>query len=129
MAEVPDYMKRVVGWDLTTTQVGEREADLGHLLAHSAQLEGIAEQFKERSSRYKALLATKLELSQEMQELFRQGEALVSFIRTGVRQHYGANSDQLVAFGLVPTSRRARRTTTPPAEAPEVSAPVPDSAK
>jgi hypothetical protein len=128
MAGVPDYMKRVVGWDRTTTQVADR-AELAHLVTHSAQLEGFSQQYKDKSAEYATLSARKLELMQEIQDLFRQGEAAVYFIRTGVRAHYGNGSDQLVAFGLVPTTRRARRTTTPPVEAPAEPVPVPDPAK
>jgi hypothetical protein len=121
-------MKRVVGWDRTTTQIEDR-AELAHLVTHSAQLEGFSQQYKDKSAEYATLSARKLELKQEMQDLFRQGEAAVYFIRTGVRAHYGNGSDQLVAFGLVPTTRRARRTTTPPVEAPAEPVPVPEPAK
>jgi len=128
MAGVPDYMKRVVGWDRTTTQIADR-AELAHLVTHSAQLEGFSQQYKDKSAEYATLCARKLELMQEMQDLFRQGEALVYFIRTGVRAHYGNGSDQLVAFGMVPTTRRARRGNPPPAEAPAEPVPVPEPAK
>ena len=129
MAGVPDYMKRVVGWDRTTTQV-EARAELAHLVTHSAQLEGFSQQYKDKSAEYATVCARKLELMQEMQDLFRKGEALVYFIRTGVKTHYGNDSDLLVAFGLVPTTRRARRGgTTPPVEAPAEPVPVPDPAK
>lgn len=127
MSRVPDYMKRVVGWDRTTTQIADR-AELEHLGIHSAQLEGFSQQYKDKSAEYATLSARKLELMQEMQDLFRQGEALVYFIRTGVRAHYGNGSDQLVAFGLVPTTRR-RRGNPPPVEAPAEPVPVPDPAK
>lgn len=132
MAGVPDYMKRVVGWDQTTTAVEERQPELAHLDNHRLDLEGISERFKDLSAQYKNVLATKLDLSKELQEEFRKGEALVNFIRTGVRVYYGSNSEQLFAFGLVPTSRRARRATNPPpveASAEPAPAPVPDPAK
>ncbi|MEA2563500.1 MAG: hypothetical protein QOH06_5004 [Acidobacteriota bacterium] len=128
MAGVQDYMKRVVGWDRTTTQV-EARAELAYLGIHSAQLEGFSEQYKDKSAEYATVCARKLELMQEMQNLFRQGEAVVYFIRTGVRAHYGNDSEQLVAFGLVPTTRRARRGTPPPVEAPAEPVTVPDPAK
>jgi hypothetical protein len=126
MARVPDYMKKVVGWDQTATQVGERPELL--LDAPRIELEGISQQYKETGTRYAALSATRLELSEEMRQLFRKGETLVDFIRTGVRRHYGVDSDQLIAFGMVPTTRRAR-----PAkrrvEKPVDPAPVPETAK
>ncbi len=130
MASIPDYMKRVVGWDRTVAQVEDRSAELEHLVTHSAQLGGFSQQYKDKSHEYLTICARKLELMQEMEELFRQGEALVNFVRTGVRQHYGAGSDQLIAFGMTPTSRRARPAK--PAKPVEQAAdpiPVPDPAK
>jgi hypothetical protein len=128
MAGVPDYMKRVVGWDRTTTQIADR-AELTHLGIHSVQLGGFSQQFKGKAAEYATLSARKLELRQEMQDLFRQGEAVVYFIRTGVRAHYGNGSDQLIAFDLVPTTRRSRRGNPPPVEAPAEPLPVPEPAK
>ncbi|MFL6201204.1 MAG: hypothetical protein ACJ76J_18695 [Thermoanaerobaculia bacterium] len=127
MSRVPDYMKRVVGWDRTTTQVGERKAEISHLDAHRLQLEGISQRYKDLNTQYKALSATRMELSQQMQQLFRQGEAVVNFLRTGVRTHYGLNSEQLIAFDLVPTSRRAKPVRK--AKQPVVPVPVPEPAK
>ena len=127
MARIPDYMKKVVGWDRTTTQIADRNAELAHLVTHSAQLEGFSQQYKVKSAEYLTVCARKLELSQEMQDLFQQGETLVDYLRTGVRQHYGLNSEVLIAFGMTPTSRRARPTK--PVEQVAAPVPVPDPAK
>ena len=130
MAGMPDYMKRVAGWDLTTTQVEERLPELAHLDNQRLQLEGISGRFQDLLSQYKSAIATKLALSKELQEELRKGEAVVNFIRTGVKVYYGSNSEELFAFGLVPTGRRARRgTNPPPVEAPAEPVPVPDPAK
>jgi hypothetical protein len=130
MAGVPDYMKKVVGWDQTTTQITERNAVLEHLNIHRAQLEGISQQYKDLNAEYLDASSAKLRHSQEMRDLFRLGETLVHFLRTGVRQHYGVDSEELIAFGLVPTNRRTR-TVKPPVEqvAAPVPVPVPEPAK
>ena len=126
MTGIPDYMKKVVRWDQTTTQVGERQTELEFLQTHSAQLAGISAQYKELGSEYQTVSARKLELSQEMRELLRKGETLTDFIRTGIRHYYGSDAEALFAFGMVPTTRRARRTTPPPVEQTE---PAPAPAK
>lgn len=126
MAAIPDYMKKVVRWDRTTAQVGERATELEFLLPHTAQLAGISEEFKEVGSEYQTVAARKLELSQQLRELLRKGETLTDFIRTGLRHHYGSDSETLFAFGIVPTTRRARRITPPPIEQIE---PAPEPAK
>lgn len=128
MAGIPDYMKRVVGWDRTTTQIAERP-ELAHLDVHSAELGGMSAQYKTKSSEYATVCARKLELSKEMQDIFRLGETLVDYLRTGVRQHYGLDSEQLIAFGLVPTSRRARPVKPVEQSVDPVPVPVPDPAK
>ena len=128
MAGVPDYMKKVVGWDRTTTQITERNAALEHLTTHRAQLEGITQQYKDKSTEYLDASAAKLRLSGEMRNLFRLGETLVHFLRTGVRQHYGVDSEELIAFGLVPTNRRTR-TVKPPVEQSADPVAVPEPAK
>lgn len=127
MAGIPDYMKRVVGWDRTATQIADRNAELEHLDTHRLVLEGYSHQYKAKSAEYLTVCARKLELMQQMEDLFRKGEALVDFLRTGVRQHYGAGSDQLIAFGMTPTSRRARPAK--PVEQVAEPVPVPDPAK
>lgn len=128
MAGVPDYMKKIVRWDQTTTQVAERQTELEFLQAHATQLAGMSEEYKELGSEYQTVCAKKLELSQQMRELLRKGETLTSFIRTGLRHYYGSDAEALFAFGIVPTTRRDRRIATPPVEQTE-PAPVPDSAK
>ena len=58
--------------------------------------------FKDLSAQHAALTTSKQEVGKKMQTLFRQVETLVSFIRTGLRQHYGKDSEQLIQFGLQP---------------------------
>ncbi len=130
-SNVPDYMKRVVSWDRTTTQLGERKEVFPHLDGQRTELEGISQEYKDLNKRYAALSAARLELSQEIRQLFRKGEAVVDFIRTGVRVHYGYGSDQLIAFDMVPTTRRARpvRQARKPGAPVPVPVPDPDPAK
>lgn len=130
MAEnnVPDSMKKVVVWEQTSTRLGERKEAFQHLEGHRAQLEGISQQYKALNEEYKAVSARKLVLSDEMRQLFRKGETLLDFLRTGIRQHYGLGSEELFAFDMVPTSRRTRPVRKKAAK-PADPAPAPDSAK
>ena len=105
---VPDSMKKVVVWDQTSTRLGERKEEFQHLEGHRIQLEGISQQYKDLNEEYKAVSGRKLELSDEMRLLFRKGETLLDFLRTGIRQHYGLASEKLFVFDMVPTTRRPR---------------------
>ena len=125
---VPDTMKKVVVWDQTSTRLGERKEEFQHLEGHRIQLEGISQQYKDLNEEYKAVSGRKLELSDEMRQLFRKGAALLDFLRTGIRQHYGPDSEKLFAFDMVPTTRRSRPVRKKAAQ-PADPVPAPDSAK
>ncbi|HWM92816.1 MAG TPA: hypothetical protein VN493_18775 [Thermoanaerobaculia bacterium] len=134
MAEMPQYMKRVAGWDLTNTAVVANVDDLRHLEVYQADLDQKADRFRALIARQAAQRASKQETSREIKELFRETETLVDYIRTGVRQHYGLNSQKLVEFGIKPTGRRARAAKPAPPPGPEAPAPAesvsdPDTAK
>ena len=125
---VPDSMKKVVVWDQTSTRLGERKEEFQHLEGHRIQLAGISQQYKDLNEEYKAVSGRKLELSDEMRLLFRKGETLLDFLRTGIRQHYGLGSEKLFAFDMVPTTRRPRPVRKKVAK-PADPVPAPDSAK
>ena len=127
MSNVPQYTKKVVGWDRTTSELVVRKEEVPHLDAHRVQLEGMSQRFKELNQRYLSLAAQRLELAEEMRQILRKGKTLADYLRTGVRQHYGVDSDVLVAFDMVPTPRRARATqrkAAKPAATVPVSEPV-----
>jgi hypothetical protein len=125
---VPDSMKKVVVWDQTSTRLGERKEEFQHLEGHRIQLEGISQQYKDLNEEYKAVSGRKLELSDEMRLLFRKGETLLDFLRTGIRQHYGLDSEKLFVFEMVPTTRRTRPVRKAAAK-PADPVPAPESAK
>jgi hypothetical protein len=125
---VPDSMKKVVVWDQTSTRLGERKEEFQYLEGHRIQLEGISQQYKDLNEEYKAVSGRKLELSDEMRQLFRKGETLLDFLRTGIRQQYGLDSEKLFVFDMAPTTRRARPVRKKAAK-PADPVPAPESAK
>jgi hypothetical protein len=65
-----------------------------------------------------------------LQKTLRQGQALVDLMRTGAREHFGADSEKLAEWGIQPFRGRARKEAVkppenPPAEAPDSSSPTP----
>jgi hypothetical protein len=131
MSRVPLYMHRVAGWEVTLQGVDANAGDLQYLERQSAELGQVEQQFKELLAQQSALTASKQETTKQMQELFRRGETLVDFIRTGVRQHYGKDSEKLIEFGLQPFRGRTRAAKPLPPEAPEEAGPIssPDTTK
>lgn len=102
MSRVPLYMHRVAGWEVTNTGLSTNSADFDHLEKHRVQLEEKVARFKELSAKLAALTTSKQETTKEMRVLFREVETLVDFLRTGVRQRYGKESEKLIEFGLNP---------------------------
>ena len=100
MARVPLYMHTVAGWEVTNTGMTANKVE--RLEGHRVELEEKMVLFKDLSAQHAALTTSKQEVAKKMQTLFREVETLVAFIRSGLRQHYGKESEQLIQFGLQP---------------------------
>ena len=100
MARVPLYMHKVAGWEVTNTGMTANKVE--RLEGHRVELEEKIGLFKDLSAQHAALTTSKQEVAKKMQTLFREVETLVAFIRSGLRQHYGKESEQLIQFGLQP---------------------------
>ena len=117
MSRVPQYMHTVAGWEVTNTGLTANKVE--HLEGHRVELEEKMVLFKDLSAQHAALTTSKQEVGKKMQKLFRQVETLVAFIRAGLRQHYGKDSEQLIQFGLQPF--RGVRTSSEKAAKPKTS--------
>ena len=123
------YMHRVAGWEVTHTGLTSNQTQLQHLESLRVQLGEKTIQFKNLTTEHAQLTTSKQEVGKQMRELFREIETLVDFLRTGIRQHYGKDSEKLIEFGLQPYRGRTKTPKAPAPEAPAVSeAPDPASA-
>jgi hypothetical protein len=134
MAYVPLYMNKVNGWEKVHTSVNANPNDLAHLLNHNGELGTKAARMRALSAEQAVITARKQSINAEMQEIMRDGQTLLDYIQTGVRQHYGLRSEKLVEFGLRPIRAKALPPSTePPPTLPETvapeTAPAPDTAK
>ena len=130
MAHVPLYMNDVNGWEKMHVAVNANPKDLSHLLDHNGQLGGKAVRIRALSAEQALLTARKQVITAEIQTLLREGNTLLDYVQTGVRQHYGLNSEKLVEFGLQPIRTKARTPKTEPAPTePEPVQTAPDSAQ
>jgi hypothetical protein len=131
MSRVPLYMHRVAGWEITLQGVEANAAELQYLELQRTELEHIEGQFKDLLAQQGVLTASKQETTKQLQELFRRGETVVNFLRTGVRQHYGKDSEKLIEFGLQPFRGRTRVPKPLPPESPATpdSISAPETAK
>jgi hypothetical protein len=122
LADMPEYMKKVAGWEHTTTSVGANADQLPDLLAKKDRLEVITNKIKDLFAEHVLMKKNKQESMAELKTLLREGETLAFTLRTNVRQHYGLASEKLVEFGLKPNRPRSSKAPVPPG--PEAPAPA-----
>ena len=134
MPKLKRYMNRVNGWDQTATAVEANAADLPHLEMPRNQLAGFSAEVKSLIVQQGALTASKQETTRRVQKLMRDGDVLVDFLRTGVRQRYGKESEKLAEFGLQPfrglsTSGKRKANPDPEPQTAFNPTPTPDAVK
>ncbi|HEY9422682.1 MAG TPA: hypothetical protein VIW92_14795 [Thermoanaerobaculia bacterium] len=107
-------------WQELAGSLASNSTDLPHLEAHRTRLAELLKQAQELSLQQAALTASKQDISKQLDFLLDEGRKLATFLRVGVRQHYGNRAEKLVEFRLKPFRSRRRKTDT---EAPEVRTP------
>ncbi|HET9226873.1 MAG TPA: hypothetical protein VFR31_09410 [Thermoanaerobaculia bacterium] len=103
-------MNTIHGWDKVDTAVTSKREELPQLEINLPPLREKSQRVRELFARQAALTAARLEVTKELNQLIKEGNALVDFIKTGARAHYGKDSDRLIEFGIKPFRSRARKT-------------------
>ncbi|HVR96121.1 MAG TPA: hypothetical protein VMW27_05875 [Thermoanaerobaculia bacterium] len=99
--------------------------DLPHLEAHRVALKDLQEEISALNGQQSQLQAQKQEVSKQIKERLAEGQRLATFLRAGLKQRYGHQSEKLVEFGLQPLRKRSRGSKVQPeVEAPEGSTPT-----
>lgn len=114
------YAGIVTSWSKLAASLATNAGDLPHLEAHRQLLETLLEDAQALSSEQAQRTAEKQDVTKRLQDVLDQGQKLATFLRTGVRQHFGNRSEKLVEFGLQPFRSRSKpvEPATPPREAP-----------
>jgi peptidoglycan hydrolase CwlO-like protein len=112
-------------------------ADLPHLETHRTQLSALLDDVHAADKQQKEHKAAKQDLSRKLETLLVQGQKLATYLRAGVKQHFGAEGEKLVEFDMQPFRGRTRASAAakqkqpqePPAtpgapEAPEPTSPA-----
>ena len=125
------FAKKVTKWAVTSSAVIINASDLPNLQADGLELQSLQQEAMELGNLQIALEAQFQQVSRDLEEKLREGEALVARVRSGVRAEYGYQSEKLREFGLRPFRRRKGGTGStptpppPPVEAPKLPAPDP----
>lgn len=96
--------------------------EVPHLEAPRGQLEGLLSQMGLLITQQADLAAQRQEVSKKLRDLLTEARRLGSFLRVGLKQHYGPRSEKLTTFKLQPfRGRKAAKPEEP--ENPPVPAP------
>ena len=134
MARIRQYTHRFNTWDQTTSAVQMKEA-LQHLTVPRVGLQDLALEGRRLVLEQATLDARKQEVTVRLKEVLQAGDTLTDLLRTGIRQHYGYQSEALIEFGIQPlrnVGRKRKPKPVPPPPAPEAAAPTdssPDTTK
>jgi len=115
-----DFVTR--GEHLATT-LEANSADIPHLEAPRVKFKGVLEQLRALNVQHDLHTASKQQVAKQQRTLLADGKKLATFLRTGLKEHFGNRSDKLVEFGVAPFRRRKRGETPvvtepPPGESP-----------
>jgi len=89
-------------WEVLASGLKANAADLLHLDGHREQIEAILTQSQGLLAEQKSQTASKQDLTRRIEALLDQGTKIASFLRHGVKEHYGTRSEKLVEFDLLP---------------------------
>jgi hypothetical protein len=101
MARIRQYTHRFNTWDQTTSAVQMKEA-LQHLTVPRVELQDFALEGRSLVLEQAALDARRQELTVRLKQVLKAGDTLTDLLRTGIRQHYGYQSEALIEFGIQP---------------------------
>jgi hypothetical protein len=96
------------GWQELTASLAANSGELPHLEGHRTRLAELLKQAQELANQQAALTASKQETSKQLQDLINEGRKIATFLRVGVKQHYGNRAEKLIEFRLRPFRSRSR---------------------
>lgn len=124
MAREPKYGVTFNGWERLMARLEANAAELAHLEVPRLKLLAMLTEVRAVAAQQAALSAARQEATRRLQTLIADGRKLATFLRTGVREHYGSRAEKLVEFDLQPFRGRPRPVAEAP-QAPEPPAPAP----
>jgi hypothetical protein len=99
----------VTGWKNLGESLKANAADYPNLESHCLKLVATAEKAYDLLVKRDALDAEKRQTTKELRDLLEEGRKLANFLRAGMRQSYGHDSEKLVEFHIRPRRNRRRR--------------------
>lgn len=129
MSETRLYMNTVNGWDQMDSAVTANNDQVSHLEVSLPELRERSQRARSLYAQYAAMVAAKQVIWKELQQVLEEGDALMRYLKEGVRAHYGKRNEKLVEFGVQPFRGIKRKPAQKPLAPAASPASVPDSAK
>lgn len=98
----PTYAAFFKTADLVSKSLSANATELWQLDASRGRLDTILSEGRALVVQQASLTASKQEVSKRLAELVDEGRKLLTFLRTGIKLHYGNKSEKLPEFGLQP---------------------------
>ena len=116
------YAECLTTWQHRLRALNENEEELLHLETRRDKLQGIYDGANLAIRDQAAARAVKQDASRRLEELMAEGRKVDTFLVTGLREHYGQNSEKLAEFLLRPfRGRRSKKVEKPDPEPPPPS--------
>lgn len=118
------FSQKVTTWGMTNAAILANSADFGHIEADRVELAKIRDEVDALGHEQIALQAKLQQVTRDLEDRYRRGDAIHSRIRAAVKARYGYKSEKLTEFQLQPYRRPVRGAGT--AEKKASQAPAPD---
>jgi len=107
----------ITEWEQLIATLTANAADLPDLEARRIKLQEFLEEARSLMQEQDLHDANRQASTRRLDTLMAGGKKLATFLRTGIKEHYGNRSTKLVEFGIQPFRRKASETE-PPVEHP-----------
>jgi hypothetical protein len=102
------YGDVLASWEAMHSAMIKNVQDFPHLQDRMDRLAEFLGRARDFVVRHEEAAAERRTLSRGLRELVREGEKVSTFLRTGLKEHYGNRSEKLIEFGIEPLRRRPR---------------------
>jgi hypothetical protein len=93
-------------WERLLVALLANIAELPHLEVPRGKLQALLDEVRALVSQQDVHAASKQLVSQRLKVALADGKKLATFLRTGVKEHFGNRNEKLVEFGVQPFRRK-----------------------
>lgn len=121
MPKMTKYADHLIHWETLLAALEQNGDSLPHLALPRERLQALLAEARGALTVQAVHVAAKQEAGRKLTAALDKGGKLATFLRTGIREHYGNRSEKLAEFRIQPFRGRPRPVEPPPQ--PEIAAP------